>query len=143
MTYKLLAAVAALSFGLSSAVAMAQTDPAQTDPAQTDPAQADPAQSGNADDTAVTRGQLPAGWAGPIADAFFANEQLSVLRARNDIQTNWEMLSDEQQAQVRADCATVDTAANQTDDDMTTSSTTPDNAVTAAVERVCEMVGGM
>ena len=77
------------------------------------------------------------------ADAFFANEQLSVLRARNDIQTNWEMLSDEQQAQVRADCATVDTAANQTDDDMTTSSTTPDNAVTAAVERVCEMVGGM
>ncbi|RIK85169.1 MAG: hypothetical protein DCC69_11140 [Hyphomicrobiales bacterium] len=140
MTYRILVA-AALSLGLGTAVAMAQTDPAQ--PGASPGVTASP--------------QLPTGWEGPIADAFFADQQMGTLRSQEEVRSNWEALSDEQQAQVRSDCSTMDTAGTQTDDDMTTGSTTPDSAAPgttpgatpgeavnmAAVEQVCDWIDAM
>lgn len=132
MTYKLLVA-AALSLGLGSAVAMAQTEPAETETAP-----------------GVTASpQLPAEWEGPIADAFFSDQETGTLRPQDEVQSNWEALTDEQQAQVRADCAKMDTAVTETDDDMTTGSTTPDSTTsadvveTAAIEQVCDWIEAM
>ena len=150
MIYKLFVA-AALSLGLGTAVAVAQTDSAQ------------PGASAVPDTTASP--QLPAGWDGAIGDAFFADPAQGTLRSEEEVRANWGMLSDEQQAQVRAHCATIDTAAAdapeptddtsaanapttgdtssagaQTDDEMTTGSTTPDTMHTASVEQVCDWI---
>jgi hypothetical protein len=55
--------------------------------------------------------ELPAGWEGEIAGAFFEDEELGILRDESEARANFEALGEEQQAQVRAHCATVDTAA--------------------------------
>lgn len=124
MTYKLLVA-AALSLGLGTGIAMAQ------DVTQPQPNAASP------------DAQLPMGWEGPIGDAFFADPQLGTLRSQEEVRTNWGALTDEQQAQVRSYCDTVDTAAAGTDEDVTTGSTTPDTAHMASVVQVCDWVGQM
>lgn len=144
MTYKLFVA-AALSLGLGTAVAMAQTDTVQPEP-------------GAASDSAVST-QLPAGWDGAIGDAFFSNPEHSTLRSKTEASANWETLTDEQRAQVRAYCDTIDTAAagatdapsgdaaagaDAMDDQVTTGSTAADNATNvAAIEQVCDMVATM
>ena len=130
MTHKLLIA-AALTLGLGTATAMAQTTPAQPETGAASPGMQD---------------TLPMGWEGPIGDAFFSDAPAGTLRSEAEIRANWEGLTSEQQAQVRSDCANVDTAATQSDDsdDMTTGSVTPDDGtVTASVEQVCGMVGAM
>lgn len=128
MTHKILVA-AALAFGLGTAMAAAQTDPAQP--------------GGAADIT--TNQQLPSGWDGAIADAFFSDSQMGTLRSQSEIQTNWQELNAEQQAKVRSDCASMDTAGAQSDSNLTTGSTTPGESTTtmAAVEQVCDWVGSM
>lgn len=134
MTHKILVA-AALAFGLGTAVAVAQTNPSQPE---------------GASDMMTTNPQLPTGWDGAIADAFFADPQMGTLHSQAEVQTNWQALDDAQQAQVRADCATMDTAGAQTDDGLTTGSTTPDTATpgetattAAALEQVCDWVDAM
>lgn len=151
MTYKLLVA-ATLSLGLGTAVAMAQTDNAQPE-------------AGATSDSAAST-QLPSGWDGAIGDAFFSDTQQGTLRSQDEITANWETLTDEQQAQVRADCDTIDTAAAGTmdapagdnaagsssdstasadsmDDQVTTGSTTGDAMHTASIKQVCDMVDAM
>lgn len=144
MTYKLLVA-ATLSLGLGTAVAMAQTE-SGTDVPVTG------ASPGSAADS-----HLPMGWDGAIGDAFFSDPQEGTLRSPEEIQVNWDTLTEEQQAQVRSHCETVDTAAAdtmpapgdtaagaETDDEVTTGSTTPDETLhTASIEQVCDLVGTM
>lgn len=134
MTHKILVA-AALAFGLGTAVAVAQTSPTQQE---------------GASDMMTTNTQLPTGWDGAIADAFFADPQMGTLHSQSEVQSNWQALDAAQQAQVRTDCATMDTARAQSDDGMTTGSTTPDSAtpgetatLSAALDQVCDWVGAM
>lgn len=126
MTHKLLIA-ATLAFGFGTAAAMAQSTPAQPETGAAGP---------------TVEGTLPMGWEGPIGDAFFSDSAAGTLRSEAEIRANWEGLTAEQQAQVRTDCATFDTARTQPDDKMTTGSvTTGDRTDMAAVEQVCDMVG--
>ena len=120
----------ALTFGFGAATAIAQTTPAQPETGAAGPS---------------TQETLPMGWDGAIGDAFFTDAAAGTLRSEAEIRTNWDGLTDAQQAQVRADCANVDTAASGTDDNMTTGSITPDGegAVMASVQHVCGMVGAM
>jgi predicted Fe-S protein YdhL (DUF1289 family) len=129
MIRKLLIA-STLTLGFGVAAAMAQTAPVQPETGAAGPA---------------PQGSLPSSWAGPIGDAFFSDSAAGTLRGEAEIRANWEGLTDEQKAEVRAECVTVDTARSQTDnDDMTTGSVTPDDgAQMAAVEKVCDMVGAM
>lgn len=124
MTPKLLVA-AALSLGLGTGIALAQDDLTQPD---TSP---------------PTGATLPMGWEGPIGDAFFSDPATGTLRTEEEVRANWQGLTDEQQAEVRAHCATVDTAAAEPDDDMTTGSVTDDATQTAAIEQACEWVDAM
>lgn len=128
MTSRLLIA-AAMSLGLGTGIAMAQNDTAQPDAA--------PAPG--------TESTLPSGWTGAIGDAFFSDPAAGTLRSEDEVRTNWEGLSDEQQAQVRAECATVATAQTQPDDNMTTGSVTPgsDNMHMASIQQACEWVEAM
>ena len=127
MTPKLLV-VAALSLGLGTGVALAQTDLVQPDTSPPTGAQT----------------TLPMGWEGPIGDAFFSDPATGTLRTEEEVRANWQGLTEAQQAEVRTYCATVDTAATQPDDDMTTGSVTPDDATqTAAIEQACEWVDAM
>lgn len=127
MTHKLLIA-AALSLGFGTAVAMAQNDVLQPDAAPGPGAET----------------SLPMGWDGAIGDAFFADPATGTLRTEEEVRANWQGLSEEQQAQVRSHCATVDTADAQTNDQMTTGSVTPDETMhIASIERVCDWVGAM
>lgn len=138
MTYKLLVA-ATLSLGLATATAMAQTGTTQPEAG------------------AAAGSQLPMGWDGAIGDAFFADSELGTLRSQEEVTANWENLTEEQQAQVRSHCDTMDTAAAgtqnapsgdttagaQTDAEVTTGSTTPDAMHTASIEQVCNWVDAM
>jgi hypothetical protein len=130
MATKLLIA-AALSLGLGSGLALAQSD--TTDSA----AGAAPSM-----DT-----QLPAGWEGAIGDAFFSDTDAGTLRTEAEVKSGFEGLTPEQQAQVRAHCDTYDTAAadtmDTTDDSLTTGSTTDDPMLSASLEQVCDWVGSM
>lgn len=127
MIYKLLIATT-LSLGLGTAVAVAQNDMLEPNAAP---------------GTGAETG-LPMGWDGAIGDAFFADPTTGTLRTEDEVRANWQGLTDEQQAQVRAHCATVDTAGTQTDDQMTTGSVTPDDTMhTASIERVCDWVDTM
>ncbi|MCO5156770.1 MAG: hypothetical protein M9945_08455 [Aquamicrobium sp.] len=132
MTPKLLIA-AALSLGLGTGFAMAQNDVIQPD--------ASPAPGSET--------TLPMGWEGPIGDAFFADPATGTLRTEDEVRANWQGLTEEQQAEVRAYCATVDTAAaappdQMTDDQMTTGSITPDEAnQVAAIQQACGWVDAM
>lgn len=149
MTYKLLVA-ATLSLGLGTAVAMAQTETTQPEAG---------AASG-----ATAESQLPSGWDGAIGDAFFADQEMGTLRSQEEVSTNWQALTEEQQAQVRSHCDTMDTAAAtpapagdatqapadgdttagaETQDNVTTGSTTPDAMHTASIEQVCDWVDAM
>jgi len=145
MTYKLLAATA-LSLALGTAIAAAQTTTTQ------------PEAGASADVAAAA--ELPSGWDGAIGDAFFADAGAGTLRSEDEIRANWEKLTEEQKAQVRSHCDTVDTAAApattekpagdttagaETDGDkMTTSSTTPGAEMhTAAIGQVCGWVDSM
>lgn len=144
MTYKLLVA-ATLSLGLGTAIAMAQTDPGADAPLT------------GASPGSAAESHLPPGWDGAIGDAFFSDPLEGTLRSPEEIQANWDTLSDEQQAQVRSHCDTADTAAAdtmpapgdtaagaETDDQVTTGSTTPDESLhTASIEQVCDWVGTM
>lgn len=96
MTYRILAA-ATLSLGLGTAVAMAQTTTVQPD-------------AGAAPDAGMQT-TLPMGWDDAVGDAFFSDADLGTLRSQDEVQANWNDLSEAQQAQVRAHCATIDTAA--------------------------------
>ena len=126
MTPKFLIA-AALSLGLGTGFAMAQNDVIQPD--------ASPAPGSET--------TLPMGWEGPIGDAFFSDPATGTLRTEEEVRANWQGLTDEQQAEVRAHCATIDTAAAEPDDDMTTGSVTDDATQTAAIEQACEWVDAM
>lgn len=149
MTYKLLAAAAfSLTLGAS---ALAQA-----------PAPA-PAPTGQ--ETGATAGSgLPAEWEGAVGDAFFSDVEAGTLRSEDEVRANWQDLSAEQQAQVRTDCASFDTAAADTqspassgesgestaaagaedDDSVTTGSTMPDSGThTAALEQVCDWIDTM
>jgi len=147
MTYKLLTA-AAFSLALGTA-AIAQT---QTEGTTQPGAGAAPAPA--------AEGSLPSGWEGAVGDAFFSDPELGTLRSQDEIQANWQNLSEEQQAQVRAHCETVDTAAagtteapagdttagatDQDDAGVTTGSTAPDSAMhTASIEQICDWVDTM
>lgn len=99
MTYKLLVA-ATFALGLGTAIAVAQTDTVQPE-------------AGAAPDV-TTDTHLPSGWDGAIGDAFFSDAELGTLRSQEEVQANWETLTDEQQAQVRSHCDTIDTAATDT-----------------------------
>jgi hypothetical protein len=75
-------------------------------------------------------------WSGPIGDAFFTDDSMSTLKSQAEIQSSWQSLSAEQQAQVKQDCATVSSStasapATGTSTD-TTASTTPDTTGPAA-----------
>ncbi|MCO5147249.1 MAG: hypothetical protein M9895_13865 [Aquamicrobium sp.] len=132
MTPKFLIA-AALSLGLGTGIAMAQNDMLQPDAAP-------------GSDAETT---LPMGWEGPIGDAFFADPATGTLRTEDEVRANWQGLTEEQQAEVRTYCATVDTAAatppdQMTDDQMTTGSITPDEAnQVAAIQQACGWVDAM
>ena len=54
---------------------------------------------------------LPSAWDETITGAFFSEGENPTLVEEQEMTTNWEALSDEQQATVRSHCATVDTAA--------------------------------
>lgn len=126
MTYKFLVA-AALSLGLGTAIAAAQTGATLPSAGASAPAS-----------------QLPMGWDGAIGDAFFADRELGTLRSQQEVTANWQALTAEQQAQVRTDCDTVDKAGAATPDDkMTTGSTTPDAAHAASMKQVCDWVDAM
>jgi len=130
MTFKLLAAIA-LSLGLGTAVALAQTDPIQPE-------------TGATTDSGAT---LPPGWEGALGDAFFSDPTTGTLRSQDEVQANWQNLTEEQQAQVRAHCETTATAGADTgaaaDDEVTTGSTTPDGTNVVAMQQICEWVDAM
>lgn len=132
MTPKLLIA-AALSLGLGTGLAMAQSDVTQPDASPAPGAQS----------------TLPMGWEGPIGDAFFADPATGTLHTQDEVRANWQGLTEEQQAEVRTYCATVDTAAatppdQMTDDQMTTGSVTPaDQTQVAAMQQACQWVDAM
>lgn len=88
MTCHKLLLAASLSLGLATAAA-AQTS-------------SDPALGGP--------NGLPVGWDGAIGEAFFSDTQSGTLRSEAEARANWDTLSSEQQAQVRAHCVSVDTA---------------------------------
>lgn len=121
MTSKILIA-AALSLGLGTAVAMAQNDQLEPD-------------AGAAPGAETT---LPAGEA--AGEAFFTDPATGALRTEEDVRANWQTLSEEQQAEVRVFCDTVDMAATP-DDDMTTGSVTTDEV--ASIEQSCGWIEGM
>lgn len=128
MIRKLLIA-SALTLGFGAATAIAQTAPTQPETGAAAPS----AEAG-----------MPMGWEGPIGDAFFSDPAAGTLRGEAEIRANWEGLSDEQKAEVRSHCVTVDTAGTQTDDSVTTGSVTPDGDThMAAVQQVCGMVGSL
>lgn len=120
---------AVLSFGLGTGVAMAQTNTTQPDAAP----------APGMDST------LPSGWSGAIGEAFFTDPAAGTLRSEDEVRTNWEGLSEEQQAQVRAECTTVASAQEEPKDDMTTGSVTPgnDNMHMASIQQACEWVDAM
>lgn len=146
MTYKLLVA-ATLSLGLGTAIAMAQTETTKPE-------------AGAASGT-TAGSQLPSGWDGAIGDAFFADQKMGTLRSQDEVRTNWKALTEEQQAQVRSRCDTMDmaaasagdaaqapaagktTAGADKKDKMTTSSTTPDAMHTASIKQVCGWIDAM
>lgn len=128
MTNRFLIATAVL-LGLGTGIAMAQTNTAQPDAAP----------APGMDST------LPSGWSGAIGDAFFSDPAAGTLRSEDEVRANWEGLSDEQQAQVRAECTTVASAQAQPKDNMTTGSVTPgnDNMHMASIQQACEWVDAM
>lgn len=144
MTYKLLAA-AAFSLALGTA-AIAQTGGTA-------------APGGGVSGPADVNSAMPSGWDDTIGDAFFSDRELGTLRSQEEISANWNNLSEEQQAQVRSHCDTMDTAANTTDapagggaasggaaegDDVNTGSTTADSAVhMASIQQVCDWIDTM
>src|SRR5690606_24935960 len=52
-----------------------------------------------------------ADWTGAIGNAFFTDSAMTSLRSESEIRSNWSSLSTEQQAQVEADCNTIQTAS--------------------------------
>lgn len=125
MTPKLLIA-AALALGLGTGIAMAQNDALQPG-------------TGAAPDM---QGTLPQGWEGAVGDAFFADPATGTLRTEEEARANWQGLTDEEQAQVRAYCETI--ASVPPDDQMTTGSIVPGDATqVAAIERACGWVDTM
>lgn len=83
---------------------------------------------------------IPSGWEGDINDAFFTDDM--TLRSQDEIASNWGNLSAEQQAQVKADCTSMqasmegDTemgdAGGSKPDETTTSATTSSPATGGA-----------
>lgn len=61
---------------------------------------------------------MPMEWEGEIGEAFFEDGERGVLRAESDIRSNFDELTIEQQAMVRAHCAQVDMAAADFDADL-------------------------
>ena len=126
MTPRFLIATA-LSLGLGTGIAMAQNDMLQPDAAP-------------GTDTETT---LPNVWEGPAGDAFFADPATGTLRTEDEIRANWQGLTEEQQAEVRAYCDTVDTAGTPPDAKMTTGSITPDATQVAGIQQACGWVDAM
>lgn len=63
---------------------------------------------------------MPMEWEGEIGEAFFEDSERGVLRAESEIRSNFDELTIEQQAMVRAHCAQVDMAAADFDADLDT-----------------------
>jgi hypothetical protein len=61
---------------------------------------------------------IPMEWEGEIGEAFFEDEELGILRTESDIRANFDELTIEQQAMVRAHCAQVEMAAADFDADL-------------------------
>lgn len=51
-------------------------------------------------------------WAGPIGEAFFADEGMATLRPEAELSRNWDALPEEDKAQVRRDCAAMSADAD-------------------------------
>ena len=114
MTYKILVAAAALSLGLGTAV-MAQT----TEPVEQDgPAMA-----------------LPENAFSP----FFTEPFTGALYSQDQIGERWGAMSEEQQAQVRAECDTFATAGLP-DDEVITGSLEDSTVYEASVSQLCDWI---
>jgi len=125
MTYKLIAAAAALSLGLSTA-AFAQATGDNNSP---DAGGASlPSNAGNA--------PVRPAWDATINDAFYSDAEAGTLRTQDEIRTNWGSLSADQQAMVRTDCdattASVETKPGEA---------SPDADARASMTQLCDMVG--
>jgi len=90
MTHKFLA-IAAMSLSLGATSALAQTD-------TTTGAGADAAVGG------MQHGAMPMEWEGAIGDAFYSDPELGMLRADDEMRTNWEDLDEEDRTAVRDFC---------------------------------------
>lgn len=117
MTYKILVAAAALSLGLGTA-AMAQT----TEPAE-----------GSGPATTLPENAFAPFFTEPFTGALYSQEQIG---------ERWMNMSEEQQAQVRAECDTFATAGLP-DDEVITSSIEDSTVYEASVSQLCDMVGAM
>jgi predicted Fe-S protein YdhL (DUF1289 family) len=96
--------------------------------------------------------ETPAGWQGPIGDAFYSDMEAGTLRSQEEMTANWANLTTEQQTQVKTDCdamaagpqtetKTGDVATAETTDDNPTAST---NSMAAnSMSDICGMVGSM
>lgn len=121
MTYKILAAAAALSLGLGTA-AIAQDS------------SNDAAGAANLSST----GDAAVEWDATINEAFYSDAERTQLRSQEEITANWADLSPEQQAMVRTDCdattASVETKPGEA---------SPNADAQASMTELCDMIGDM
>ena len=126
MTYKILAAAVAISFGLGTAALAQATGDSNPD----DGAATLPNNSGNS--------PVRPAWDTTINEAFYSDADGTQLRTQEEITTNWGNLSAEQQAMVRTDCdattASVETKPGEA---------SPDADAQASMTELCDMIGDM
>lgn len=91
---------------------------------------------------AFAQATAPDTWDQTTSDAFFSDSATGTLRSQDEIQANWGTLSDEQQAAVRAHCATMaaDAGAGMTDD-TATGAITDDPAAGATADDTAGVTG--
>jgi hypothetical protein len=92
MTIKLLA-IAAMSLSLGATSALAQA-------AQTDTTTG----VGTGATDGMQHESMPMEWEGNIGNAFYSDSELGTLRSEEEMRTNWEGLSEEDQSAVRDYC---------------------------------------
>ena len=113
-------AVTAMALSLASTSALAQTTGAGTD--------------GTAGMAGADQAGMPAEWQGAIGDAFYSDAELGTLRDAEEMRSNWDGLSEDDQAVVRDYCADFDTAGDQTAPDAEAGADTGAAADTATTQ---------
>lgn len=99
--------------------------------------------------------KLPGNWSAAVGSAFFSDPTTMTLRSEGEIRTNWQSLSAEEQAQVKADCRKV-AANSETTSSSSTGSTTSSTSAsglssgatmpganTGSLTQLCTYIKGM